>query len=309
MGQPLKKPTQRRLWLGDNKPVRAVKSNTIYQGDNLSLMKELEPNKIDLIYIDPPFCSQSVQKSKAWGKKIVDFNDSWGGGVNSYIRWLVPRLRECHRLLKDTDVFCLHLDYRSVHYAKIELDKIFGRNNFVNEIIWLYKTGGSSKKYFSRKHDTILCYAKDFKNLKFNYQKEKSYLSHKYGFKNIEIKEDKNGFYTMVGADIYRLDPFKFERQMVKMIAGTPNLKQVGDGGIDGRCYDHTPIQVKKSFNVGRPVIDAFYKHIKNGNGRGVIIARSFSKGAYEEVDRLYNEEDLLIDLVPSDDIIRVKSC
>ena len=74
---------------------------------------------------------------------------------------------------------------------------------------------------------------------------------------------------------------------------------------MDGYCHDHTPIQVKKSFNVGRPVIDSFYKHIKNGNGRGVVIARSFSSGAYEEVNRLYNEEGLLIDLVPSDDIIR----
>lgn len=71
-------PNQPRLWLGD-KPSRAVKKNVVYQGDNLSIMKELEPNKIDLIYIDPPFCSQSVQTSKAWNKKIVSFNDEWGG--------------------------------------------------------------------------------------------------------------------------------------------------------------------------------------------------------------------------------------
>ena len=68
---------QRRLWLGD-KPTRKVKTNVVYQGDNLPLIKELEPNKIDLIYIDPPFCSQAVYKSKAFGEK-VSFQDEWGG--------------------------------------------------------------------------------------------------------------------------------------------------------------------------------------------------------------------------------------
>ena len=62
------------------RPVRRVKSNVVFQGDNLEIMRELEPDKIDLIYIDPPFCSQSAQTSKAWGKKIVSFPDEWGGG-------------------------------------------------------------------------------------------------------------------------------------------------------------------------------------------------------------------------------------
>ena len=75
---------QRRLWLGD-KPTRKVKANIVYQGDNLEIMRELEPNKIQLIYIDPPFCAQNVFKSKAWNKKIVSFNDEWGGGVFNLI--------------------------------------------------------------------------------------------------------------------------------------------------------------------------------------------------------------------------------
>ena len=69
--------------------------------------------------------------------------------------------------------------------------------------------------------------------------------------------------------------------------------------------HDSTPIQVKKTENIGRPVIDSFYRHVKSGNGKGIIIAKSFAKTAYEEVDRLFNEEGLSIDLVPSDDIIR----
>lgn len=136
---------QPRLWLGD-KPKRKVKTNVIYQGDNLPLLKELESGKIDLIYIDPPFCSQAVQTSKAWNKKIMSFNDEWGGGISSYMHWLTPRLRECHRLLSSAGVFCLHLDHRSVHYAKVELDKIFGKNRFLNEITWVRDAVGKGAK-------------------------------------------------------------------------------------------------------------------------------------------------------------------
>ena len=77
--------------------------------------------------------------------------------------------------------------------------------------------------------------------------------------------------------NIYKLKPLQFERQIIKMIGGIPNLKQQGDKEVDGYSYDHTPIQVKMSFNVGRAVLDKFYKHIKNGNGKGIIIARSFT--------------------------------
>ena len=98
------RPRQRRLEIGQ-KPIRKVKANVVYQGDNLPLLKELESGKIDLIYIDPPFCAGSVFKSKAWGKKIVSFNDEWGGGVQSYIHWLSPRLKEFHRLLAPTGSF------------------------------------------------------------------------------------------------------------------------------------------------------------------------------------------------------------
>ena len=92
------------------------------------------------------------------------------GGIQSYIRWLTPRLKECHRLLKSTGVFCLHLDYRSVHYAKIELDKIFGYNNLVSEFIWAYSGRELSKKTFNKKHDTILIYSKT-KSFTFNWDK------------------------------------------------------------------------------------------------------------------------------------------
>ncbi len=395
---------------------RKVEANQIFQGDNLEIMRSLEGGKIDLIYIDPPFCAQNVFKSKAWGKE-VSFNDSWGGGVQSYIRWLVPRLRECHRLLKDTGSFFLHLDQRSSHYARVELDKIFGEKNFVNEIIWCYSNSGRSKRGFVKKHDTILFYAKTKKFFWNNYKIpiSQDYLDSHYrqkdskgkrcriridaGKKRVYYPEDgvycndwwvdipslnsmakeRLGYPTQkpltlleriiesttkknsiiadffcgcgttvsaaqnlgrkwLGVDISkdaikvieqrmlqehkleievvqvsqlsakqidRLNPFEWEKKMVEMLGGTPNLKQVGDGGVDGRMCDSTPIQVKKSPNVGTPVIRSFYMHVKNGNGKGIIIAKSFSKGAYEEVARLSNEEGLQIDLVPSDDLIR----
>ncbi len=181
-----------------------IQSNRIYLGDNLEIMKSLESGKIDLIYIDPPFCAQNVLESKAWGKKI-SFNDKWGGGIHSYIKWLVPRLRQCHRLLKDVGIFVLHLDWRSVHYARVELDKIFGDKQFLNQIIWQYKTGGNSKKFFARKHDVLLIYSKSNKWI-YNVQKEKSYTKAKNrqaGIVNLgqgeaEFFEDKNGVFSWI---------------------------------------------------------------------------------------------------------------
>ena len=82
-------------------------------------------------------------------------------------------------------------------------------------------------------------------------------------------------------SQIMRLDPFEFERHVVGLI-GEPNLKQVGDGGVDGYTYNHIPIQVKKSYKAGRPVLDSFYKHIEK-RGAGIIIAHSFSRDLIEE--------------------------
>ena len=104
----------------------------------------------------------------------------------------MPRLRECHRLLSPTGVFCLHLDYRSVHYAKIELDKIFGEKNFINEVIWYYGERQLPQiKNYNRKHDTILIYKKS-KEYKFEMQ-FKPYL--KNYIETFFNKKDKKGIY------------------------------------------------------------------------------------------------------------------
>ena len=106
-------------------------------------------------------------------------------------------------------------------------------------------------------------------------------------------------------AQIKKLDPFEFERYMVTCIGGVANSKQRGDGGIDGRMVeDGTPIQVKKSHNVGRTVIDSFYRHLKK-TGRGYIIANSFAKTAKEEAMKLKINEGLELILLTTDQVIK----
>ena len=82
--------------------------------------------------------------------------------------FLRPRLEEAYRLLKPHGSIYFHIDYREAHYCKILLDRIFGRNSFVNEIIWAYDYGGRSKSRWPAKHDTILYYVKDPKKYIFN---------------------------------------------------------------------------------------------------------------------------------------------
>lgn len=133
-------------------------SGQLYLGDCLDIMRELPSESVDLIYIDPPFFS---------GKNYASFTDVWSGGLTAYVEWLSIRLLEMRRLLKDTGSIYVHLDWHAVHYIKVEMDRTFGIDNFLNEIIWSYRSGGGSKRQFGRKHDTLLFYAKNEKNHKF----------------------------------------------------------------------------------------------------------------------------------------------
>lgn len=157
-----------------------METNRIYHGDNLFYIPDMPSESIDLIYIDPPFGTQSLWKSKAFKEKVQDFQfyDIWGKGVNGYINFMVERLRHMHRLLKPTGSLFVHLDWRMAHYIKVELDKIFGvknpagnNTNFVNEIIWHYTGGGRSRSNLSKKHDTILWYSKEKEKYTFNINK------------------------------------------------------------------------------------------------------------------------------------------
>lgn len=140
-----------------------LKTNVIYCGDNKDILSKLPEKSLDLIYADPPFFSNKHYEV-IWndGAEIRSFEDRWEGGIEHYIDWMYPRLAECHRVLKDTGSMYLHCDWHANAHLRILMGKIFGDNNFQNEIIWCYK-GGNATRRFRQKHDTIFLYTKTSK--------------------------------------------------------------------------------------------------------------------------------------------------
>lgn len=157
----------------------------VIQGDNLAVLQSMPDESIQLIYVDPPFNTGRVQSRgsskttrtetgnrigfKGQRYEIVketilsyddEFKDYWG--------FLEPRLEEAWRLLNESGTLYLHLDYREAHYAKVLLDALFGRECFLNEIIWAYDYGGKAKSRWPAKHDTILVYVKNPDKYYFN---------------------------------------------------------------------------------------------------------------------------------------------
>jgi adenine specific DNA methylase Mod len=187
--------------------------NKLFWGENFLVLQTLADRfagKIDLIYIDPPFATgSSFSFQRPIGEKtyrdkhhqIVDvaYRDCWDSGLPSYLSMMLERLRLMYNLLSEKGSLYVHVDYRVSAYLRLILDEIFGPENFVNEIIWFYKTGGMPEKLgFGRKHDNILFYVKNKNKATWNPQKEKSYLTHNYGFSNIKIYEDERGKYSLV---------------------------------------------------------------------------------------------------------------
>lgn len=157
----------------------------VVYGDNLSILRQIPTGVANLIYIDPPFNTGKIQartqirtKRSPDGDRIgfkgqryqseVIATKAFADQFDDYLAFLEPRLQESHRLLSDTGTLYFHIDYREVHYCKILLDGIFGRENFLNEIIWAYDYGGRAKNRWPAKHDNILVYVKDSKNYTFN---------------------------------------------------------------------------------------------------------------------------------------------
>ena len=139
----------------------AADPNRLYLGDCLHVMRQLPSEEIDLIYIDPPFFSGRDHSASSGDRNDGrSFSDTWEFGLEGYLVWLTMRLLEMKRLLKPSGSIVVHLDWHASHYAKVEMDKIFGYDNFQNEIIWCYRGGGVSKKRFGRKHDVLLWYTK-----------------------------------------------------------------------------------------------------------------------------------------------------
>ncbi len=144
----------------------------------MDVLPKLPGNAFQLIYIDPPFNTGTVQARKTFTTVADQAGDRTGFGgrryktellaessyrdsFDDYLAFLEPRLREASRLLTSTGTFYFHIDYREAHYCKLLLDEIFGRECFLNEIIWAYDYGARSKCRWPAKHDTILVYVKD----------------------------------------------------------------------------------------------------------------------------------------------------
>jgi site-specific DNA-methyltransferase (adenine-specific) len=138
-------------------------SNTLMRGDNLELLKGISDASVDLIYMDPPFNSKRnymrVDSDKNGEIELKYFRDIWKDGSDEYLEFLFKRLVHMRRTLKETGSIYLHCDSTESHYIKVMMDKIFGRKNFRNEIVWCYSGPANVKKYFPRKHDVILFYA------------------------------------------------------------------------------------------------------------------------------------------------------
>jgi site-specific DNA-methyltransferase (adenine-specific) len=163
----------------------ATLENTLYFGDNLTVLKLIPDSSVQLVYIDPPFnTGREQQRSKVTTKRNNEGNRigfkgeryetvkstvlSYDDQFANYWEFLEPRIEEAFRVLSNSGTLYLHLDYREAHYAKVLLDALFGPECFLNEIIWAYDYGGKSKSRWPAKHDTILVYVKDPKNYYFN---------------------------------------------------------------------------------------------------------------------------------------------
>ena len=145
----------------------AESSGVLHVGDNLPFMSSLADGCCDLIYLDPPFFTG---RRRGTSRGQESFADQWDGGLESYLAFLQPRLAQCCRLLVEHGTLYVHLDWRAVHHVRVLLDAVFGYENFLNEIIWHYRTGGVAKRWFGRKHDTILAYACRIGRHRFNVQ-------------------------------------------------------------------------------------------------------------------------------------------
>ncbi len=159
--------------------------NLVVHGDNLAVIGDLPGASFRLIYLDPPFNTGRTQQRQTISTKqtasgartgfkgltyetVKGELSSYDDRFTDYWGFLEPRLTEAWRLLDDRGTLYLHLDYREAHYAKVALDALFGRESFINEIIWAYDYGARTNSRWPAKHDTILVYVKDPANYYFD---------------------------------------------------------------------------------------------------------------------------------------------
>ena len=293
-------------------------NRTLYQGDNLPFLRALPDACVHLIATDPPF-----NKNRQFYSAAADagFSDKWSWdadvqpdwiesiraeaaalwavietariahsqSMSAYLCWLGIRLLEMRRVLRADGSLYLHIDDAAQAYVKLLLDALFGAENCRNQIVWLYKTGGVSKRWFSRKHDTILFYSKS-QAYTFHPQREKSYLRHKYGFANIEIEQDAQGYFRRVAMrDVWDIPALRGNQAEA---TGYPTQKPLA-------LYERI---IRAASNPGDIVLDPFC-----GSGTTALAAERLGRtwlmmeqwdGAYEMLVKRLETEGLSGDFV-----------
>ena len=163
----------------------ALADDLLVQGDNLDVLPRLPDGAFDVIYIDPPFNTGHEQRRRSLRVVADDDGDrngfqgrryrtqelgslAYADAFEDYVGFLAPRLRHARRLLADHGTLYVHLDARESHYVKVHLDGLFGRECFLNELVWAYDYGAKTRRRWPPKHDTILVYVKDAERYHFD---------------------------------------------------------------------------------------------------------------------------------------------
>ncbi|MDQ2759772.1 MAG: site-specific DNA-methyltransferase [Actinomycetota bacterium] len=163
----------------------ALTDDAIILGENLEVLADFEDESFQLVYIDPPFNTGKVQSRKTLqtvpnadgdrvgfqGKRYKTrllAESSYRDAFDEYVAFIEPRLHQARRLLRQSGTLYFHIDYHEAHYCKLLLDEVFGRESFLNEIIWAYDYGARSRARWPAKHDTILVYVKDIHSYHFD---------------------------------------------------------------------------------------------------------------------------------------------
>jgi DNA modification methylase len=143
---------------------RSIDTRVVYCGDNLEVLRQIPEGAVDLIYIDPPFYSgrnYEILWGESWERRAFEDRHE---SIGEYVRFMEERCFHLHRVLRETGTFYLHCDWHACHPLKIMLDRIFGENRFLNEIVWKRSDAksdvGQGAKHYPRMHDTILVYTK-----------------------------------------------------------------------------------------------------------------------------------------------------
>jgi len=289
--------------------------NRLILGDNLEIMKYMDKECVDLIYLDPPFFSNRNYEV-IWGDtgEIRSFQDRWSGGISHYIDWLKERVEEMHRVLKPTGSIFLHCDWHANAYIRVQiLDRIFGEKNFRNEIIWkraetVKGNFGQGKKALDYNTDTIFFYSKTYKSSfvqPFKGYSDK-YINQFYKYQEIDGRKYRlismigpggaakgNPFYEFLGVSKYwRYSESKmkelFEKGLiVQTKKGTvPQRKQYlneGKGVPLQNLWDDIPaLQAQSIERIGYPTQkpeSLMERIIKMASNEGDIVFNPFAGG------------------------------